>query len=70
LQNKPNFRNGQTGASSVLTKDYENKSIFGGQKNKAKQSQSFDGSTALTAGFAQDRPKPVFMRSFGAFTSY
>jgi hypothetical protein len=39
MQNKPNFPRGQMGASSVMTKDYENVSAFSRQQNKANQTQ-------------------------------
>ena len=39
MQNKANCPQAQMNASSVSTKDYENKSACGGQENKPKQSQ-------------------------------
>jgi len=55
LQNKANYKNDQMDIKLNISSDYEKKLHWTLGENKPKQSQSFDGSTALTAGFAQDR---------------
>jgi len=39
MQNKPNFRNNKMNASSVITRDYENKTALWLSKNKPNQTQ-------------------------------
>ena len=55
LKKQSQFENTQMSVSALITRDYgkSRKWTFG--ENKPNQSQSFDGSTTLTAGFAQDR---------------
>jgi len=61
MQNKANFKKSQMSLSSYILRDYGDKSDWTLSKNKpnskpikANLSQSFD--------FAQDGPKPIFLR--------
>jgi len=56
MQNKANVKIGKINVSIATIKDYDNEQRTTNViQNKPKQSQSFNDSTALTAGFAQDR---------------
>jgi len=39
MQNKPNFREAQMNANSIITNDYGNESAFRARENKANQTQ-------------------------------
>jgi len=58
MQNKANFKKARINVSYYLQKDYENEScrrLWGNKPNPSTWFGSFDTSTNLSAGYAQDR---------------
>jgi hypothetical protein len=64
MQNKPNLLNARMNVTSVLTKDYENKPLFGHGQNKPNQTQS----QTCFCEYGEGNPwyfKVIMVRSYG-----